>query len=107
MDVKIKMLVAMAGVNHSHRAGDILTVRPEVAEAWSKAGLAVPVDAQAASTSPANPGVARATPPDQKPLDKMKKAELVELATSLGVGKADDLKVAELIVAIEAKRKEG
>jgi hypothetical protein len=80
------------------QAGERVRLADHLAHQWVEEGIA---------EWPAEQGVARATPPEQKPLDKMKKAELVELATSLGVGKADDLKVAELIVAIQAKRKEG
>lgn len=45
--MKVRMLVSMAASNFSHSPGDVIDVRPDVAQAWEQAGIAVPVKAQA------------------------------------------------------------
>lgn len=85
MDVKIRMLVSMAGADESYKPGDELMVRPDVADAWKEAGIATPVEGATApepsadaATVPATEAAAPAASPDAAPTPSGKRTRKEE-----------------------------
>lgn len=100
--MKIKMLTTMAGPEGVSQEGAIVEKDEESARALIKGGYAVAVDdarpaaEKTAAAGPRASGAETATAPDApehadgKPVGRMTKAELLELAASRGLDAVDD-----------------